>query len=95
MARVHVPKPLRELTGGEAKVDAAGSTVREVVDNLESQYPGLQARLMRDGNLRPGLAVFVDGANSRRALRTKLREDSELYFIESVGGGANANMSHN
>ena len=94
MARVHIPTPLRVLTEGQAKVEAVGGTVREVVTNLDAQFPGLEDRLTRDGNLRPGLAVFVDGANSRRGMRTKLREDSDLYFIESIGGGTGANMPH-
>lgn len=87
MARVHIPTPLRELTDGQQKVSVEGGTVRDVVQNLESCFPGIQARLVRDGSLRPGLAVFVDGSNSRRGLRTKLCEDSEVYFIESIGGG--------
>ena len=88
MAKVHIPTPLREFTDGQIKVDVAGDTVRVVVENLESRFPGLQNRLVQQGDLRPGLAVFVDGANSRRGLRTKLREDSEVFFLESIGGGS-------
>ena len=98
MARVHVPTPLREFTDGQIKVDVEGGTVREVVENLEARFPGLQNRLVQEGALRPGLAVFVDGANSRRGLRTKLREDSEVFFLESIGGGScggGVEMGHN
>ena len=44
-------------------------------------------RSLLDDRLRSGLAVFVDGANSRRRLRAKVQPESELYFIESLGGG--------
>lgn len=88
MARVHIPTPLREFTDGQIKVDVDGGTVRVVVENLEARFPGLKNRLVQQGDLRPGLAIFVDGANSRRGLRTKLREDSELFFLESIGGGS-------
>lgn len=88
MARVHIPTPLREFTDGQIKVDVEGGTVRVVVENLEARFPGLKNRLVQQGDLRPGLAIFVDGANSRRGLRTKLREDSELFFLESIGGGS-------
>ena len=87
MALVHIPTPLRSLTGGASKVTVAGSSVREIVAALESAYPGIQTRLVQDDRLRQGLAVFVDGANSRRRLRTKVAEDSEIFFVESIGGG--------
>ncbi len=98
MARVHIPTPLREFTEGQIKVDVEGATVREVVESLEAQFPGLENRLVQAGDLRPGLAIFVDGANSRRGLRTKLREDSEVFFLESIGGGscgAGVEIQHN
>ena len=78
---------MRELTGGQSKVEVPGDTVREVVDALEVRFPGLHDRLVEDDRLRSGLAVFVDGANSRRRLRAKVAPESELYFIESLGGG--------
>jgi molybdopterin synthase sulfur carrier subunit len=87
MALVHIPTPLRSLTAGASKVTVAGSSVREIVAALEAAYPGIQKRLVQDDRLRQGLAVFVDGANSRRRLRTKVAEDSEIFFVESIGGG--------
>ena len=87
MALVHIPTPLRSLTGGASKVTVAGSSVRAIVDALEAAYPGIRARLVQDDRLRQGLAVFVDGANSRRRLRTKVADDSEIFFVESIGGG--------
>ena len=79
---------MRVVTDGAAKVQIEGATVREIVDSLEKHYPGLGGRLVEDGQLRPGLAVFVDGANVGRRLRTKLQPDSELFFVESLGGGS-------
>ena len=78
---------MRELTGGKAKVEVEGKTVREVVDALDTKFPGLRGRLVEEDRVRAGLAVFVDGANSGRRLRTKIERESELYFIESLGGG--------
>ncbi len=85
---MHIPTPMRVVTDGAAKVQIEGATVREILDRLEERYPGLSGRLVEDGQLRPGLAVFVDGANSARRLRTKLKPDSEVFFVESLGGGA-------
>ncbi len=87
MATVHIPTPMRVATDGVARVEIEGATVRDIVDRLEASYPGLGGRLVEDGQLRPGLSVFVDGANVGRRLRTKLQPDSELFFVEALGGG--------
>ena len=87
MATVHIPTPMRVATDGAATVQIEAATAREVVDRLAEQYPDLSGRLVEDGQLRPGLAIFVDGANVGRRLRTKLQPDSELFFVEALGGG--------
>jgi molybdopterin synthase sulfur carrier subunit len=79
---------MRELTGGETKVEVEGGTVREVLEALEARFPGLRARLVKDDRIRAGLTVFIDGANNGRRLRTKVEHKSELYFVEALGGGA-------
>ena len=43
---VRIPTPLRTLTGGADEVAIPGATVREVIDNLEKQHPGLRERLL-------------------------------------------------
>ncbi len=88
MAIVHVPSPLRELTGGESTVAVAGETVAEIVDRLEARFPGLRSRLVEDGKLRAGLTVFVDGEDRRAGLRARVGESSEVYFVHAMGGGA-------
>ena len=83
---------MRVATDGAARVQIEGATVREIVDRLEASYPDLGGRLVEDGQLRPGLAVFVDGANVGRRLRTKLQPDSELFFVESLAAAAPLNF---
>ncbi len=87
MAQVHIPSAMRELTDGEAKLEIAGGTVRALVDGLDQRYPGFKARLVQDDRLRPGMTVFVDGANKRAGLRAKVTDGSEVYFLPAMGGG--------
>ena len=87
MAEVWIPALLRDLTGGQERVSAAGETVREVIDALEERYPGMRERLCEDGRLRPNIALVVDGAVSRQRLRQKLGPDSEVHFVPAIGGG--------
>ena len=42
---VRIPTPLRTLTNGQAEVHAEGSSIRELIDNLEGRYQGLKERL--------------------------------------------------
>ena len=87
MAIVYIPIQLRELTGGQAQLAAVGRTVRDVVADLESRFPGLQARLCKAGELSPSLQVSIDGTLSRRGLDAKVFAESEVHFLPVFGGG--------
>jgi molybdopterin converting factor small subunit len=87
MAEVWVPALLRDLTEGQAKVTALGDTVGEVVQNLERRFPGIEARLCDDGQLRPNISVVVDGTVSSKRLRHPLEDDSEVHFLPAISGG--------
>ena len=41
MTTVRIPPTLRAEVGGERQVEAAGSTVREVLTDLSTRYPAL------------------------------------------------------
>ena len=79
---------LRDLTGGRSTVEAAGATVREVIDDLESRWPGLRDRLIDNGRLRPNLSVAVDGEVSPLGLRESVEPSSEIHFVAAIKGGS-------
>jgi sulfur-carrier protein len=85
---VGIPSLLRSLTGGEKSVSVQGETVRQVIENLEKRYPGLQERLCDGEQLRPGIAVIVDGHTSTLKLRERVQASSEIHFVISISGGA-------
>ena len=59
--RVQIPTPLRSYTGGEKWVDAHGSTVDELICDLDRSHPGLRFRVVDEqGRLRPHMRVFVN-----------------------------------
>lgn len=87
MPRVFVPAQLRSLCGGASQLHVDGQTVREVVENLDRQFPGVAARLCRDDALAPGLAVSVGGTMSSRGLATKVSPEAEVHFLPAIGGG--------
>jgi molybdopterin synthase sulfur carrier subunit len=87
MARVWIPSLLRDLTDGEAQVEAPGDTVRQLIRNLEQSYPGVEGRLCADGKLRPSISVVVDGQVSSQRMRHRLTESSEVHFLPAISGG--------
>jgi len=87
---VKVPTQLRTLTDGAAEVSIEGATVREVVQRLESQHPGMGARLLDDsGALRRFLNVYVDDEDVRflDGIETPVPEGSKVSIIPAVAGG--------
>ncbi len=90
MATVFIPTMLQGLTSGVKQVQVEGGNVRRVIDRLEELYPGMKARLVEEGAIRPNLAVAIDGEVARMGLLEKVGEDSEVHFVPAIGGGASA-----
>jgi sulfur-carrier protein len=89
MADVWIPTNMQSLTGGLQRVRAGGNNVRQIINDLEQQYPGLKEMLYdeEEDNLMPGIAVIVDGDASLIGLLEQVREDSEVHFLPAIGGG--------
>jgi sulfur-carrier protein len=84
---VGIPSLLRDLTDGQRFLSVEGDTVRQVIENLEKLYPGLQDRLCDGDRLRSSIAVIVDGNTSTLKLRHPVHESSEIHFVISISGG--------
>ena len=90
MPTVWIPPLWRDkLTGGQETVEVLGSTVREIVVELETQFPGIQKRLVDDEEyrIRRTIAVAVDGEMSREGMRKKVGVASEVHFLPAMSGG--------
>jgi MoaD family protein len=88
---VRVPTTLRTLTGGASEVELAGSTVGEVLDQLESAHPGFKDRLLdTDGGLRRFVNLYVadDDVRFRDGLATPVADGDTVSIIPAVAGGA-------
>ena len=87
---VLIPTPLRRFTGGDAKVIVTGASVGEVLDSLDSAYPGIGERLRDDsGQIRRFVNVFVNGQNvrDRDGVETSLSTGDEVGIIPAMAGG--------
>ena len=87
---VRIPTILRTYTGGEKAVEADGATLRDLVDDLESRYAGLRARLVDDeGSLRRFVNVYLNDEDVRflGGLDTKLGDGDTVTVLPAVAGG--------
>ncbi|MEX1228728.1 MAG: MoaD/ThiS family protein [Planctomycetaceae bacterium] len=87
MPRVFIPALLKSLTGGREIIDLPGDNVRQLIDELERQFPGIREKLCTETGMKPGLNVAVDGNISSRGLRQKVASHSEVHFLPAIGGG--------
>jgi molybdopterin converting factor small subunit len=85
--RLFIPAPHRDLTGGEEVIEVQGPDVAAALGAAEARFPGLRARLVEHGRLRPGIVVAVNGAVTPQALRHRLTAPSEIHFVRAAAGG--------
>ena len=89
MTLVRIPPTLRADAGGEARVEAAGETVGELLDDLTSRFPSLRSRIFREGDLAPFVNLYVEGEDVRTlsGLETPVEEDATLILLPAMAGG--------
>ncbi len=87
MVTVYVPTMLQPMTGGVKQVQVEAANVRQVINALEEQFPGIKDRLMEDNQVRPNLSVAIDGEIARMGLLERVRENSEVHFVPAISGG--------
>lgn len=78
---------MRDLTRGESRVTVPGTTIRQVINNLEAVYPGIRERICNGEDLDPTIAIAVDGELSELGMLQPVREQSEIHFLPAVSGG--------
>lgn len=89
MPVVRIPTVLRKHTGGHAKVEARGGTVRAVLGEVTDRYPELEDQILDDGEVRGFVNVYVDDEDIRYldGLDTGVGEGSEIAIMPAVAGG--------
>jgi molybdopterin synthase sulfur carrier subunit len=84
--RVLIPSPLLSYTNAR-EVDATGTTIPELLSDLDRRYPGLRFRLMDEQeNLRPHMRFFVNGEQVLDSTR-RLQPTDALQIVQALSGG--------
>jgi molybdopterin converting factor small subunit len=85
--KVRIPEPLRSYTGREKVVEAGGSTVGELLIDLDRRYPGIRFRMVDEQDqIRKHMKVFVN-EESVRDLGTAVDEGDEVTIMQALSGG--------
>ena len=86
---VRIPTILRTYTGGEKAVDATGSTLSAVIDDLEGNHPGIKERLIDNGDLRRFINIYVNDEDVRfiGGLEAELKDGDQIVVLPAVAGG--------
>ena len=89
MTVVRIPPTLRAESEGEARVEASGETVGELLDDLTARFPALGERIFRGGEVAPFVNVFLEGEDVRTldGLETPVRAGSTLILLPAMAGG--------
>lgn len=86
MAVVWIPQLLRPLTGGAETVRVDGATLRDVIDNLDAQHPGVRDRLLDGGLIRDEIALAI-GSDQATDLSATVGPDDEVHILPAIAGG--------
>ena len=89
MPTVIIPALLRKHTGGVDRVQVVGNSLGGLIVNLDKRFPGIASQLLQDGDLRPSIAVSIDGEMATYGLLERVGESSEVHFLPAIGGGRN------
>lgn len=88
--KVLIPTPLQKFTKDQATIECDGSNIIELLDALETNCPGIKARLCDDtGELRRFINFYVNSEDIRflDGKDTALGDGDEVSIVPAVAGG--------
>ena len=88
---VRIPTPLRRVTNGRDKVEIDGDTLGQIIEAMDSTYPGFKDRLVdEDGEIRYFVNIYLNGEDVRflQGMETSTKTGDELSIVPAVAGGA-------
>ena len=88
---VRIPTILRSFTGGAKAVQGSGDTLADLLTDLDTQYPGIKARLItEEGALHRFVNVYVNDEDVRflGGLDAKVNNGDSVTILPAVAGGA-------
>src|SRR3990172_1111744 len=89
--RVYIPTPYRRLTQNQTFVEGRGDNVVELLDDLETRFPGIRGHVFDEvGEIHRHVNVYVNNvaAEELGGKQAVLKGGDEVALIPAMGGGA-------
>ena len=84
---VSIPTPLRSYTGEHREVDANGSTLAELMHDLDRRYPGIRFRMIDEQDaIRPHIRIWVN-QEQKMSLDVRVSPGDEVVIAQALSGG--------
>ena len=86
---VRIPTILQTYTAGSKAVEAQGTSLQGVIDDLEANHPGIKDRLLDNGDLRRFVNVYINDEDVRfiGSLEATLNDGDQVVILPAVAGG--------
>ena len=87
---VRIPTPLRRISNGQDKASVEGSSLDEIIQSLNEEFPGIKERLCDEqGEIRHFVNIYVNGEDVRflDGLSTATKSGDEISIVPAVAGG--------
>lgn len=88
--KVRIPTPLRSLTNGSEEVTVEGNSIKEVIDNLETNYNGFKERLCdENGQIRRFINFYLNDEDIRFKdnQETSVNDGDQISIVPAIAGG--------
>ena len=87
MNTIRVPSPLRDYTAGAGKISATGSSVAEILGDIERQHQGMRFRMIDEQDrIRPHIRIFIN-QREVQSLDEAVAPRDEIHLICALSGG--------
>jgi molybdopterin synthase sulfur carrier subunit len=86
---VRIPTILRTFTGGAKSVQGSGSTLDELINDIDTRNTGLRDRLVDDSGLRRFVNVYLNDEDVRflGGLTATVQDGDTVTVLPAVAGG--------
>lgn len=90
MAKVEFSPALMKLTQGQSSLEVTSSTLSEVIQEIESKFPGIKEKLLTEsGQIQRYVSVFIGSEDARYldGLKTKISKSDHISILLALAGG--------
>jgi molybdopterin synthase sulfur carrier subunit len=89
VAVVRLSTPLRKFSEGKPEITTEGSTLKEVLSNIESKSPGFLEKVVESNEIKQFINIYINNEDVRlgKGLDTEVGDNDVVSILPAVSGG--------